>query len=114
MNTPSASGSGGVSGRGEAAGEDFEAAPTDAPGGQGQQGAGGSQPGAGGAGGQGQQGAGAMPGFSPEDRMRRWKMVLGVGGEDLPVDMPESWQQSGRSTIARWENSWAFGKSSCS
>ena len=110
VNTPSASGSGGVSGRGEAAGEDFEAAPTDAPGGQGQQGAGGSQPGAGGAGGQGQQGAGAMPGFSPEDRMRRWKMVLGVGGEDLPVDMPESWQQREQLVSFLYDREYGHGR----
>ena len=64
--TQSASGAGGVSGRGAAA-----TGPTQAGGEQHEQ---------------------AVV-YPVEERMQRWKMVLGVGGEDLPASLPESWQQ---------------------
>lgn len=31
--------------------------------------------------------------FTTEERMQRWKVVMGVGGEDMPCNLPESWQQ---------------------
>ncbi len=31
--------------------------------------------------------------YTAEERMQRWKVVLGVGGEDLPCELPQSWQE---------------------
>lgn len=82
QHAPNAAGSGGVSGRGAAAGDGFEASSTQGDGD-------GSGAGAGSASGS----SADVPQYTSEERMQRWKMVLGVGGEDLPCDLPESWQQ---------------------
>lgn len=42
--------------------------------------------------------------------MQRWKVVLGVGGEDLPCDLPQSWQQREQLVSYLYDREYGHGR----
>ena len=49
-------------------------------------------------------------GFSDEERMQRWKVVLGVGGEDMPCDLPDSWKKREKLISYLYDREYGHGR----